>query len=161
MDADVETANAALAERLHVAYVHLVRRVERAGRSLPLGPSQLAILKMLVDDGGMAISHIVAAQGVRRATTTAVIARLEQAGYVIRVQEASDRRRGVVYATAAGRQAVLVRGRQRMSPLISALERATPAEIAAIQQASAAVEEALRGVDAAAQPQKHADARSE
>jgi DNA-binding MarR family transcriptional regulator len=101
-----------MADRLHSAAIHLLRRVRREDEAAGLGPARLSALSVIVFGGAIRVSDLAAAEQVRTPTMTAIVAALERAGLVTREADASDARAVVLRATAKGRR-LLAEGRSR------------------------------------------------
>src|SRR5437763_14618229 len=81
-----------LADRLHSAAIHLLRRVRRADDASGLPAPQLSALSVIVFGGPITLGALAAAEQVRPPTITKLVATLENAGLVEREVDAEDRR---------------------------------------------------------------------
>jgi DNA-binding MarR family transcriptional regulator len=139
-----------LATRLHAAAIHLLRSVREVDRETGLGPARLSALSVLVFGGARTVGKLAAAEGVRPATMTPIVAWLEAAGLVRKESDARDGRRVRVVATAAGRR-VMEEGRRRRLDLLQALLGEVGEEDRRVLAAGVAVlERVLAGSGAAA-----------
>src|SRR5437868_15366386 len=91
-----------LADRLHSAAIHLLRRLPRQDDASGLPAPQLSALSVIVFGGPVTLGALAAAEQVRPPTITRLVATLEAAGLVERVTDAADRRVVRVTATARG-----------------------------------------------------------
>ncbi len=134
-----------LADRLHSAAIHLLRRLRRQDDASGLPAPQLSALSVIVFGGPITLGELAHAEQVRPPTITRVVAALEEDGLVERVSASDDRRVVHVKATARGAK-LLHEGRQRRVASLAAALRALPAaERAAIARAIPAMEKVVRG----------------
>ena len=121
-------SSADIADRLHSAAIHLLRRLRREDDASGLGAPRLSALSVIVFGGPTTIGSLAAAEQVRVPTMSRLVAALESQGLVRRVPDEADRRVVRVEATAAG-AALLHAGRERrVSALTADVERLSPAE---------------------------------
>jgi DNA-binding MarR family transcriptional regulator len=100
-----------VADRLHSAAIHLLRRLRVSDRASRVGPAQLSALSVLVFGGPRSLGELAEAEQVRPPTMSRIVAGLERAGLVHR-QTAEDKRRLRLEATAKGSN-VMQEGRKR------------------------------------------------
>ena len=91
-----------VADRLHSAAIHLLRRVRKQDTVMAQAPAQLSALSVLVFGGPMALGQLAAAEQVKPPTMTRIVQGLERSGLAERVGDAQDARRIKIYATAKG-----------------------------------------------------------
>lgn len=101
-----------LADRLHTAAIHLLRRLRREDDAAGLSAPRLSALSVVVFGGPITIGALAAAEQVRAPTMSRLVAALEVQGLVRRVSDRTDHRIVRVEATARGR-ALLQAGRRR------------------------------------------------
>jgi DNA-binding MarR family transcriptional regulator len=101
-----------VADRLHSAAIHLLRRVRKQDLATGEGPARLSALSVLVFGGAMTPGQLAAAEQVKPPTMTRIVAGLERSGLVSRIPDSSDARRVRIHATAKGTR-LLQRGRKR------------------------------------------------
>ncbi|WP_199442423.1 MarR family winged helix-turn-helix transcriptional regulator [Umezawaea beigongshangensis] len=96
---------------LTVAVRHLINASRelsaRLSRELGVNGTDMAALSLLEQHGPMGPSELAASLGIRSASVTVLIDRLEQAGHVERVRSSSDRRRVAVMTTPSAHRATL------------------------------------------------------
>src|ERR1041385_9297166 len=92
--ARAETDVESIANRLHSAAIHLLRRARRVDNESPLPAPQLSALSVIVYGGPMTLGALAAAEQVRPPTMTRLIAALDAADLVTRENDAKDRRVG-------------------------------------------------------------------
>jgi DNA-binding MarR family transcriptional regulator len=107
-----------VADRLHSAAIHLLRRAAEEDRGAGLSRARLSALSVVVFRGPLTLGELAAAEGVRSATMSGIVNGLERDGLVRRRPHGSDRRAVQVEATAAGRR-LLDRARARRIALVA------------------------------------------
>src|SRR5881394_1325868 len=101
-----------IADRLHSAAIHLLRRLRVEDKAMGLSAPRASALSVLVFRGPVTMSALAEAEQVRRPTITRLVDSLERRGLVRRVSDAEDGRVQLVEATAAGKR-LLQKGRER------------------------------------------------
>src|ERR1044071_3497861 len=102
----------AVANRLHSAAIHLLRRVRRVDAESHLPAPQLSALSVIVFGGPITLGALASAEQVRPPPMTKLIASMEEGGLVSRETDSADRRVVRSAATAKGRR-ILEEGRGR------------------------------------------------
>jgi DNA-binding MarR family transcriptional regulator len=134
-----------VADRLHSAALHLLRRLRIEDDVLGVSPSRLSALSVVVYAGPLPIGALAAAEGVAAPTMTRLVDGLERDGFVRRRRDPADARGVLVEATAAGRR-ILTRGRaQRVQTLAASLAALSDEELAAIGRGAELIERVSRG----------------
>src|SRR5437016_11318068 len=90
-----------IADRLHSAAIHLLRRLRVRDRESGVGPAQLSALSVLVFGGPRSLGELADAEQVRPPTMSRIVAGLERAGLVKR-RKTEDGRRVRLEASARG-----------------------------------------------------------
>lgn len=135
----------AVADRLHSAALHLLRRLRTEDDALGVSPPRLSALSAVVVAGPIGIGALAAAEGVAAPTMSRLVDGLQDDGLVVRGPDPSDARGVLVSATPKG-QRVLSKGRaQRVRALAGGLERLSPDELAAITRGAELIERVTRG----------------
>src|SRR3954465_13222835 len=91
-----------VADRLHSAALHLLRRLRIEDDVLGVSPPRLSALSVVVFAGPLAIGALAAAEGVAAPTMTRLVDGLERDGFVRRRRDPADARGVLVEATTAG-----------------------------------------------------------
>lgn len=128
----------ALADRLHSAAIHLLRRVRRVDDATGLSAARLSALSVVAFAGPIRISALASAEQVRTPTMTPIVAALERDGLVTRESDASDARAALLRATPRGIR-LMGEGRARRVALLAA-------ELAGLSAADRAVLERAVGI---------------
>ncbi|MFD5827704.1 MarR family winged helix-turn-helix transcriptional regulator [Lentzea sp. NPDC060358] len=103
-------------------------------RSLGMGANDMEALGVLVRHDGLGAADLAERLGIRSASATGLIDRLEQAGHVERRRDTADRRRITVVPTPTARQATsetwgpVIQSIDAVSAALSEEDRATVAE---------------------------------
>jgi len=141
-----QTVKAAeVADRLHSAAIHLLRRVRKQDSSSGEGPARLSALAVLVFGGGpMTLGQLAAAEQVKPPTMTRIVAGLERAGLVRRVADPTDARRSRIHATAEGTRLLQQARRKRIEYLAGGLEMLGPRDLWVLRDAVAILEGMLK-----------------
>src|SRR5438874_3384576 len=109
-----------VADRLHAAAIHLLRRVRHQDyEAMEIGPAALSALSVLVSVGPCTLGQLAAAEHVKPPTMSRLVSALERGLLVTRVADPTDRR-GVRIATTRLGRAVLRRGRGRRIQALAA-----------------------------------------
>ena len=101
-----------LADELHSAAIHLLRRLRRTDVRTGLSPARLSALSVVAFGGPMRISDLARAEQVRTPTITPIVAALESEGLITREADEQDARVSVLRATPKG-QKLMAEGRAR------------------------------------------------
>jgi len=134
-----------LADRLHSAAIHLLRRLRREDDASGLPAPQLSALSVIVFGGPITLGALATAEQVRPPTITKVVSTLEKAGLVEREVDSEDRRVVRVRATARGAR-LLQEGRQRrVAMLAGSLADLSSADRALLERAALVLEKVVRG----------------
>ena len=127
-----------LADRVHSAAIHLLRRLRREDARSGLTAPRLSALSVLVFGGPRSLGELAAAEQVRPPTMTRLVAALERQGLVVKEGVKADRRQIRIRATAAGR-AILARGRERRVVALASVIRTLPDRDRAVLANSTAI----------------------
>ena len=130
----------AVADRLHSAALHLLRRLRAEDEALGVSPPRLSALSVVVATGPIAIGSLAATEGVSAPTMTRLVDGLERDGLVSRVPDPGDARGVLVRPTPRGRR-LLGEGRaRRVGILAGALEGLSKDDLAAIRHGADLIE---------------------
>ena len=116
-----------LADQLHSAAIHLLRRLRRTDARTGLSPARLSALSVVAFGGPMRISDLARAEQVKTPTITPIVAALESEGLLTREADEQDARVRVLRATAKG-QKLMAEGRARRVATLTAELRKLPAK---------------------------------
>ncbi len=135
----------AVAERLHSAAIHLLRRVRTEDVASGLSPARLSALSVIVFAGPITVSDLAQAEQIRPPTASRLAKELEGQGLLRRTPDANDGRVQWLRATKAGRR-LLESGRaRRVAKLAEALGQLPAAERRLLAQAAGVLDRVSRG----------------
>jgi DNA-binding MarR family transcriptional regulator len=101
-----------LADQLHSAAIHLLRKLRREDAASGLNAPRLSALSVVVFAGPVTLGDLAAAEQVRPPTMTRIVDALAEQRLVVKKKNADDGRSTLIQATAAGKK-LLMRGRER------------------------------------------------
>lgn len=109
-----------VADRLHSAAIHLLRRVRRTDQRTGLSPARLSALSVLVFGGECSLSELAEAEQVTLPTMTRLVQGLEADGLAVRRRNPDDGRGIRIRASARGKR-ILENARQARIENLAAL----------------------------------------
>jgi DNA-binding MarR family transcriptional regulator len=122
----------AVADRLHSAAIHLLRRVRKQDIASGEGPARFSALSVLVFGGPMTLGQLAAAEQVKPPTMTRIVSGLERSGLATRVPDSKDARRVRIRATPKGVRLLQEGRKRRIAYLAAHLEILTEKDLAAL-----------------------------
>lgn len=133
-----------LADRLHSASIHLLRRLRRQDDASGVTAPHLSALSVLVFGGARTLGELAQAEQVRPPSMTRIVRNLERDGLVEREPHPEDRRSVRLRATDAGRR-ILEEGRaRRVHSLAERLRALDPADVECLERAAGLIEGIVR-----------------
>jgi len=124
-----------VADGLHSAAIHLLRRVRKQDVATGEGPARLSALSVLVFAGPKTLGELAAAEQVKPPTMSRIVAGLARSRLITITADPHDARRMRIRATAKGTR-LLQQGRQlRIAYLAAHLDALAPQELATLGQA--------------------------
>ena len=131
-----------VANRLHSAAIHLLRRARRTDPLTGVSPAQLSALSVLMS-GPKALGDLAAAEQVRPPTMSRLVSQMQRAGVARKVTDREDARVVRVHATPKGLRA-LSRGRaMRIESIEQLMTELGPDELGDVERAVGAIEKLL------------------
>ena len=125
----------AVADKLHSAAIHLLRRLRRQDVATGEGPARLAALSVLVFGGPKTLGELAAAEQVKPPTMSRIVTGLARNRLLEVTEDPEDRRRMRIRATAKGEK-LLEKGRElRINYLASHLNDLAPDELSRLRDA--------------------------
>jgi len=132
-----------VADRLHSAAIHLLRRVRKVDEESGLSAARLSALSVLVFSGPTTIGELARVEQVSAPTMTRLVQALERDGLVVREAHEKDGRAVRLQATDEGRD-ILGRGRERrVAELATLLERLPADDLQSLGEAADTIEALL------------------
>lgn len=136
-----------VADHLHSAAIHLLRRLRRQDIATGEGPARLSALSVLVFGGPKTLSELAAAEQVKRPTMSRMVAGLSRDRLVEIATDPDDARLMHIRATEKGKT-ILQKGRERRIEYLAAhLERLAPEELTSLGSAVEILGQLLRDWD--------------
>jgi DNA-binding MarR family transcriptional regulator len=133
-----------VADRLHSAAIHLLRRLRVEDEALGISAPRLSALSVLVFAGPKRIGELARLEQVEPPTMTKLVDALVRDGLVVREPDPDDARAVQVRATPTGAR-TLRRGRaRRVETLRARLATLSPAELAALGEGVDVLERILQ-----------------
>jgi DNA-binding MarR family transcriptional regulator len=131
-----------VANRLHSAAIHLLRRARRTDPLTGVSPAQLSALSVLMS-GPKTLGDLATAEQVRPPTMSRLVSEMQRAGVARKVTDRQDARVIRVHATAKGLRA-LSRGRaMRIEAIEGLLSGLDADDLSNIERAVGAIEKLL------------------
>ncbi|ABF43301.1 transcriptional regulator, MarR family [Candidatus Koribacter versatilis Ellin345] len=111
-----------VADRLHSASIHLLRRLRVRDRESGIGPAQLSALSVLVFGGPKSLAQLAEIEQVKPPTMSRIVAGLERSKLVKSQVEKDDARRIRIVPTAKGEQVMWDGRKRRVETLAELIE---------------------------------------
>jgi DNA-binding MarR family transcriptional regulator len=137
-------SRSAIADRLHSAAIHLLRRVRKQDAVTGEGPARLSALSVLVFGGPMTLGQLAAAEQVKPPTMSRIVTGLERKRLAERVPDSRDARRIRIRATPSGALLLQTGRERRIEYLAGHLKGLTTEELATLSDSLSLVESVLR-----------------
>ena len=135
---------AAIADRLHSAAIHVLRRVRKQDAAAGEGPARLSALSVLVFGGPMTLGKLAAAEQVKPPTMSRIVSGLVDSRLAQRLTDSKDARRVRIRATPRGEHLLHEGRRRRTEYLARHLDRLTRQELDTLDAAITLLERVLR-----------------
>jgi DNA-binding MarR family transcriptional regulator len=141
----LSSVNRSVADRLHAAAIHLLRRLRREDEAMGLTAARASALSVLVfgrravTPGALALTEQVSAP-----TITRLIVGMERDGLVRREPDPKDGRLVWLHATAKGARLLHAGRRRRVAALEADLRALTPADRQTLAAATGILERVLQ-----------------
>src|SRR5271163_1462804 len=136
---------AEIADRLHSAAIHLLRRLRVRDRESGIGPAQLSALSVLVFGDPKSLGELADAEQVRPPTMSRIIAGLQRAG-LVRRHATEDGRRMRLEATPKGVSLMWEARKRRVESLASAVESLPENERQQLREALILLQQVMRNL---------------
>jgi DNA-binding MarR family transcriptional regulator len=136
--------NRSLADRLHSAAIHLLRRLCRYDEAMGLSPARASALSVVVFAGPLTIGQLAQAEQVSAPTMTRLIVGMERDGLVRRAPDAHDGRIVWLHPTPKGSRILQAGRRRRVAALAEELGRLSSDERRTLTAAAAILERLVR-----------------
>ena len=124
-----------IADHLHSAAIHLLRRVRKQDAASGEGPARLSALSVLVFGGPKTLKELAAAEQVKAPTMSRIVAGLEHSRLIQITEDAEDARRMRIAPTPKGTRLLQEARERRIAELASQLEQLTHEELSRLGHA--------------------------
>ena len=118
-----------VADRLHSAAIHLLRRVRKQDAATGEGPARLSALSVLVFGGPMTLGQLAAAEQVKPPTMSRIVAGLEHSKLVEIAADPADARRIQIHPTPLGTRLLYAARRRRVAALAAQISNLPPSDL--------------------------------
>ena len=135
----------AVADQLHSAAIHLLRRLRIRDFASGIGPAQLSALSVLVFGGPRSLGELAEAEQVRAPTMSRIVAGLERSG-LVRRHPTDDARRVRLKVTSKGTQIMQESRQRRVESLARALAALSETEILQLADLTGLLRQVLRSL---------------
>jgi DNA-binding MarR family transcriptional regulator len=145
-DSEAQSRASDLASELRALVSKLKRRMREQAESGDFTPSQTAVLLRLERDGAATVSNLARAEGIRPQSMGAVVAPLEEVGFIEGAPDPGDARQTLLSLSEIGR-ALLREGRAARQDWLSRTlsARLTPQELTEVAAAVALLKRLVEG----------------
>jgi DNA-binding MarR family transcriptional regulator len=133
-----------VADRLHSASIHLLRRVRRRDDETGVSAPHLSALSVLVFAGPKTLGELAAAEQVTPPSMTRIVRNLEADGLVLRETDPDDRRVTRVRPTERAREILIEGRRRRIADLAERLAALGDEDLETLGRAAELIETVLR-----------------
>jgi DNA-binding MarR family transcriptional regulator len=130
-----------LADRLHSAAIHVLRRVAREDVASGLGGPALSALSVIVFAGPISLGRLAEAERVRPPTMTRTVQGLEAAGLLEREADPGDRRVVNLRATAKGARVLHAARARRVAALAESLGSLADRDLRTLERSAGLLEQ--------------------
>ena len=141
MSSNNSSDNSDIANMLHSATIHLLRRLRNTDADTGLSPARLSVLSVLVFGGDKTPGELAQIEQVKPPTITGLIQALEHDGLVVRRAHAQDKRALTIRVTAKGRRKLINAQELRLRQLSTLLKTLNREEVRTLAKASRLMEQ--------------------
>ena len=135
-----------IADQLHSAAIHLLRKLRKEDEGSGLNASRLSALSVIVFGGPVTLGDLAATEQVRPPTMTRIVNALEEKGLVLKKQNANDGRSTLLSATSAGKKLLMEGRARRVRALAKQIAALNHEQRSALQEAAEILKEVVRKI---------------
>lgn len=139
-DGLLDTRPARVANRLHSAAIHLLRRARIADRDTGVTPERLSVLSVIAFGGPRTVGELAEAEQVSAPAISRIVSALVEDGLARRERLRTDRRYVRIHATAEGRRLIEWARAHRLERIAEGLDRLDEDQLEALEAASEILE---------------------
>jgi DNA-binding MarR family transcriptional regulator len=144
MSNKILTNSEEIADQLHSAAIHLLRKLRKEDGGSGLNAPRLSALSVIVFGGPITLGDLAAAEQVRPPTMTRIVNALEEQGLVLRTQNTKDGRSIYLSATPAGKKLLMAGRARRVRALAKQITALNREEQSVLQAATAILKKVVR-----------------
>jgi DNA-binding MarR family transcriptional regulator len=134
-----------LADRVHSAAIHLLRRLRIQDLASGLGPAKLSALSVLVFNGRpLSLAQLAAAEQVKNPTMSRLVTAMERDGLVRTAAARGDARSIQIVPTPRGKELLLAGKKRRVDSLATALSSLNKNQVADMEKTIALLQDVIR-----------------
>ena len=123
-----------VADRLHSAAIHLLRRLRIQDLASGVGPAKLSALSVLVfSSHPLSLAELAQAEQVKNPTMSRLVSDMQRDGLVQIAESKRDARSIQITPTARGRELLLAGKKRRVDSLANAIESLNAAELGRLE----------------------------
>lgn len=135
MSTDTFTNSQTIADQLHSAAIHLLRKLRKEDEGTGLNAPRLSALSVIVFGGPITLGDLAAAEQVRPPTMTRIVNALEEQGLVLKKRNTKDGRSTLLSATPTGKKLLMEGRARRVRALAKQVASLSPAQRSVLEQA--------------------------
>jgi DNA-binding MarR family transcriptional regulator len=135
-----------VADQLHSAAIHLLRKLRREDATSGLNAPRLSALSVIVFAGPVTLGDLASAEQVRPPTMTRIVDALEEQQLVTKTKSANDGRSTLIAATPAGKKLLMAGRERRVRALAKQIDALGNKEQATLQEAAIILAEVIRAI---------------
>jgi DNA-binding MarR family transcriptional regulator len=132
-----------VADRLHSASIHLLRRLRKVDEASGLSAARLSALSVLVFGGSTTVGALARAEQVSAPTMSRLVSGLERDGFIVREPDKGDARAVCVRATPKGRRVLILGRERRVAELVQLLDGVSDEDLRTLGNAAEVMERIL------------------
>jgi|SRR5215470_1573651 len=133
-----------VADKLHSAAIHLLRRARRQDVASRQAPARLSALSVLVFGGPHTLGQLAKAEQVKAPTMSRIVAGLERSGLARIEADAHDARRIRILATAKGTRLLHQARQRRIQAIEELLASLNAKELETLRNAARLIEQSMQ-----------------
>jgi len=137
----------ALADRLHSAAIHLLRRLRIQDLASGIGPAKLSALSVLVFSGrALSLAELADAEQVKNPTMSRLVSDMQREGLVRTQTSKQDARSIQINATPRGRELLLAGKQRRVDSLAKAMADLQAADLEKLESCLEVLKRMIRKI---------------
>ena len=135
-----------IADQIHSASIHLLRRLRREDAGGGLNAQRLSALSVIVFGGPVTLGELATVEQVRPPTMTRIVNALEEQGLVMKKKNERDGRSTHLSATARGKKLLIDCRERRVRALAGQIEALTPGQRKTLEEAAEILKAVVRRI---------------